>query len=455
MNPRAQFSRFAGAATAAAGGLALLGFARGADPLFLATAVVTLAAVALWCVTALDRGERQLRETLETYRSAFEDTNVAMVLTSLDNRFVRVNAAFANLFGYAETEMIGMTMEDVTHPDDVAESHARRQELLAGNAAFFQMQKRYRHRNGHVLWGLVNVALLRDSAGRPVSYAGQIQDVTQRKQAEEELRAAREELETRVRRRTADLEATNKELEAFSYSVSHDLRAPLRAIDGFARILEKEHAVALPAEGRELLRDVRANAERMAKLIDDLLRFSRLSRQPLRRQPVNCGEMVRQCVEELRRDWNGRRVDVRLGELPTCRADPALLKQVWLNLLGNAVKYTGSCPEAVVEVGSRPGQDPAALVYFVKDNGVGFDMRFARKLFGVFQRLHRAEEYEGTGVGLAIVHRIIRRHGGEVWAEAEPGRGATFSFTLGRGSSHDGCRPRPVSAGVPSSRMTE
>jgi PAS domain S-box-containing protein len=455
MNPRARFSRYAGAATAAAGGLALLGFARGADPLFLLTAVVTLAAVAFWCVAALDRGERQLRASLETYRSAFEDTNVAMVLTDLDNRFVRVNVAFAKLFGYAEAEMIGMTMEDVTHPDDVAESYARREELLAGRTAFFQMEKRYRHRDGHVLWGLVNVALLCDAADRPAGYAGQVQDITQRKRAEDELRAAREDLEVRVRRRTADLEAANKELEAFAYSVSHDLRAPLRAIDGFARLLENEHGAGLAPEGRELLRDVRDNAGRMGQLIDDLLRFSRLSRQPLRRQSVDCGDLVRRCVDELSRAWNGRRIDVRVGELPACRADPALLKQVWLNLLGNAVKYTGRCPEAVVEVGSRPGRNPADLVYFVKDNGVGFDMRFAQKLFGVFQRLHRAEEYEGTGVGLAIVHRIIRRHGGEVWAEAEPGRGATFSFTLGGGSSHDGCRPRPVTAGVPSSRMTE
>jgi PAS domain S-box-containing protein len=445
MSARARFSRFAGvaAAASAAGSLALLGWLRGVDLVFLSVAVIALITLAFWVSAEMKaaearcaRVEAEVREGAEMFRGAFEDTNVAMVLTDLQHRFLRVNAAFARLFGYSETEMLSMAMADVTHPDDVAESYARREDLLAGRAAHFQQEKRYRHRDGQVLWGLVNVALMRDETAQPKRYVGQIQDITERKRVEDDLHRVREELEVRVRKRTAELEAANKELEAFSYSVSHDLRAPLRAIDGFTRILQAEYGEMLPPGGRELLHDIRANTQKMGVLVDDLLRFSRLSRQPLRRQPVDCSEMVRQCVDELQRELNGRTIDFRLGALPDCRADPALLKQVWLNLLDNAVKYTGRCPEAVIEVGSRPGEKPAEIVYFVKDNGVGFDMRYANKLFGVFQRLHRAEEYDGTGVGLAIVHRVVARHGGQVWADAEPGRGATFSFTLGGGSAH-------------------
>ncbi len=233
----------------------------------------------------------------------------------------------------------------------------------------------------------------------------------------------------------AQLGVANKELEAFSYSVSHDLRAPLRAVDGFSRILLDEHTPHLSESGQRYLRLVRENAVTMGQLIDDLLSFSRLSRQPLKKQTVATAELAQQVLEELKPEQNGRRFDVSIGDLAECQADPALLKQVFVNLLSNALKYTRKRDLSKIEVGceKRPGE----TVYFVKDNGAGFDMRYADKLFGVFQRLHRAEEYEGTGVGLAIVQRIIHRHGGRVWAEAELHKGATFYFTLEGGSSNE------------------
>ncbi len=255
--------------------------------------------------------------------------------------------------------------------------------------------------------------------------------ITERRQAENEIGKLNKELT----QKSLELEVANKELEAFSYSVSHDLRAPLRAVDGYSRILLDEHASHLSEGGQRFLRLVRENAVKMGQLIDDLLTFSRLSRQPLKKQIVATADLARQVLEELKLEQNGRRVETSIADLPQCQADPALLKQVLVNLLSNALKYTRKREVSKIEVGcdKRNGE----TVYFIKDNGTGFDMRYADKLFGVFQRLHRAEEYEGTGVGLAIVQRIIHRHGGRVWAEADLDKGATFYFTLDGGNTDE------------------
>ena len=241
----------------------------------------------------------------------------------------------------------------------------------------------------------------------------------------EHVRAHAAELESKVRSRTAALEAANRELESFSYSVSHDLRAPLRAIDGYARILEEDYAERLDAEGRRLTGVVRANTKKMGQLIDDLLAFSRLGRQELLKRPVDMTALAREVVQELNA---GCAAHIEVGELPAAAADRALVKQAWLNLVGNALKYSAKREAARVEVGAR--REAHENVYWVRDNGVGFDMRYAAKLFGVFQRLHSSEEFPGTGVGLAIVQRVINRHGGRVWADSRPGEGATFFFSL-------------------------
>jgi signal transduction histidine kinase len=242
------------------------------------------------------------------------------------------------------------------------------------------------------------------------------------------LRLENAALTQRVHERTAELEAANKELEAFSYTVSHDLRSPLRHIEGFTNILVREHAEGMPPEARSLLDVVSGETQRMGLLIEDLLRFSQLSRQPLRKESVNATELFHEVVDELQRENAGRKVEIRCGDLPDCQCDRSLFRQVVVNLLSNAFKFTRQRENAVIEIGGRI--DDKERVYFVRDNGAGFDMNHAQRLFVAFRRLHSGEEFEGTGIGLSIVHRIIVRHGGRIWAEAAVNQGATFFFTL-------------------------
>lgn len=245
----------------------------------------------------------------------------------------------------------------------------------------------------------------------------------------EELQHTADVLEERVRERTVELEAANKELEAFSYSVSHDLRAPLRAVDGFTRIALMQYGDEMNDDCRKLLESVRCGAAEMNALITSLLTFSRSARQHLHVRPVVTNDIVASVLDGLQHEMQDREIEVVVGDLPDCQADPVLLKQVYANLLSNALKFTAKRSPASVEVGSC--QEGAATVYHVRDNGAGFDPSRADRLFGVFQRLHRAEEYPGNGVGLATVQRIVVRHGGRIWCEAAPEQGATFYFTLG------------------------
>jgi len=256
-------------------------------------------------------------------------------------------------------------------------------------------------------------------------FVGLVDNITERKLAEQKIKKINEELEQRVVNRTEELKKSNDELEAFSYSVSHDLRAPLRGIIGFAAILEEEYGTQLDDEGKRVINVIKNNTSRMGQLIDDLLGFSRMSRHTIVKSDINTDAMVSEIVREL--DNTGK-IDWFIQLLPPISGDANTIRQVWINLISNAIKYSRNAEKPRIEIGTIA--DGKNTTFFVKDNGVGFDTQYTSKLFKVFQRLHGADEFEGTGVGLAIVEKVISKHGGKVWAESEPGKGATFYFTV-------------------------
>ncbi len=375
------------------------------------------------------RTDQKLRDTLrevEDLKLAL-DEHAIVAITDPQGRITYVNDKFCAISKYAREELLGQDHRIINsghHPEEFI----RALWATIGRGKVWHGEIRNRAKDGSFYWVDTTIVPFLNEDGRPRQYVAIRADITERKKAEETVQKLNAELEKRVADRTAQLEAANRELEAFSYSVSHDLRAPLRAVDGFSQAVLDDYADLLPEEGRHQLRTIRYGAQRMGTLIDDLLTFSRLNRHAVKKQTIDTGRLVQATLDELGSPWPGRKVEIRLSNLPSCRGDPALLKQVWLNLLSNALKYTRKREAAVIEVTGTA--EAEGVTFTVRENGVGFDMRYAGKLFGVFQRLHRIEDYEGTGVGLAIIQRIVNRHGGRVWAEAEPDRGATFHFTL-------------------------
>jgi len=365
----------------------------------------------------------KMSEGLLVYNSAgllSEWNPAALAMHELDNETTRGLSLDAAMRLFTVSTLDGVVLPPERWP------HAR---LMAGEV-LRQLELRVQRLDRG--WGKVfsySGTRVDDAHGKPLFSVLQFSDVTERRRSEEEIVRLNSELEQRVAERTSELQAAVKEIEAFSYSVSHDLRAPLRALDGFSQALIEDHGALLPEDGRRYLGIIRDTAQKMGHLIDDLLAFSHLGRQPLTRRTVDSKQLVQHAFDSLALQRKGRQIELRIGELPDCEADLALLRQVWINLIGNAIKYTRQRSEAVIEVGST--RENGVTEFFVRDNGAGFDMQYAHKLFGVFERLHRADEFEGTGVGLAIVQRIVERHGGHARALGQVGSGATFFFTLG------------------------
>ncbi len=363
------------------------------------------------------RAELAARQHAEDELDRFFTLSLDMLcIAKSDGYFKRVSPAFTRTLGWSVEELLTRPFLDFVHPDDRAATlRAVERQVVAGEQVL-QFENRYRHKDGS--WRVLSWKSAPQPDGLMYAIA---RDITDRKRAEEA-----------VRKLNAELEATNKELEAFSYSVSHDLRAPLRHIDGFADLLQKHAAAALDDKGRRFLKTISESAVQMGALVDDLLAFSRIGRAELHTTSVRLDQLVEGVLHDLRHDIGGRNIAWSIGVLPEVQGDPAMLKQAFMNLIDNAVKYTRTREDARIEIGSRNGApgDHDDIVVFVRDNGVGFDAQYAHKLFGVFQRLHSASEFEGTGIGLANVQRIIHRHGGRVWAEGAVGQGATFYVSL-------------------------
>jgi PAS domain S-box-containing protein len=338
--------------------------------------------------------------------------------------------SLAKNLGYESSHLLVENITDAAH-----QLYLRPQDweivlhALAEKGELSGFETQFKKKNGEVIWVMISVKAVHDLNNEVNYLQGFAVDITERKRAEEDIRRLNQDLEQRVVDRTEQLEAANKELEAFAYSVSHDLRAPLRHMVGFLELLQKRAGQTLDEKGRHYMDVVFDAAQKMGQLIEDLLSFSRMGRQALSRHPVDLKNLVGEVIDELGPEAAGRTIDWRIGDLPAVEGDAAMLRMVLTNLVANAVKFTRPREEACIEIGSRPGGTSEAVI-FVRDNGVGFDMTHAEKLFGVFQRLHRTDEFEGTGIGLASVRRIITRHGGRTWAEGEPDQGATFYFTL-------------------------
>ncbi len=392
-------------------------------------------------ITERKRMEEELRSSERRFKELVALLPQAVFEIDLEGKILYANQFTFDLLGYSPMELAsGLNVLQVLTPEDgraaLENLHAVAEGRPSGGREYTLVRK-----NGTRFQGMVHSAPIIEN-NVATGIRGTLIDLTKLRSVEEEIRKLNEELEQRVKDRTAELIEANREMESFTYSVSHDLRAPLRAIDGFSGILLEQYQEALPPEARSYLNKVRGNAQQMALLIDALLKLSRMSRSLVKKENIDTRQIAKDVLEELNPELKGRDVQVTISELPPCSADPAMLKLVFQNLLSNSLKFTRQKERAEIDVGSI--QKEGRTIYYIKDNGIGFDMRYVHKLFGVFQRLHTASEYEGTGVGLAIVQKIIQRHGGDIWAEAEVGKGAIFFFTLEGGTALHDPHPAPV-----------
>ena len=377
--------------------------------------------------TELNERMSALAASEASFHGLFNTVYEAIYILDRDGRFLAVNDGAVRMYGYPREILVGRTPEFVSAPgrNDLAAVAAMMQRAFAGEPQRFEFWGR--RADGEAF--PKEVRLVRGTwFGQDVLIAT-ADDITGQVQAREEIRHLNAGLEKRVQERTSELTAANRELESFAYSISHDLRSPLRAIDGFSHLLAEDYEGKLDEQGRNYLGRVRKAAQRMGTLIDDILELSRVTRQEMRREPVDLGRLAAELNEEIARAWPDRHPALSLTGHCLVEGDPQLLRLMLQNLLENAWKYSARHPAPEIEFGCETLD--GRQVCYVRDNGVGFDMAHAGRLFTPFQRLHKPEEFQGNGIGLATVSRIVRRHGGRIWAESSPGAGATFRFTLG------------------------
>ena len=370
--------------------------------------------------------EQAIRASEQRYRTMFESAPEGVWIIGADARTLEVNQHLCDLLGYAREDMLGKEPTDFTDAENTRIFEEQKNQRATTHRRNYEIA--LRHRDGHNIPVHFSATNLYGEGGTLAAALAFVTDISERKMHEREMRRLHEELEQRVVERTRALQTANRELEAFSYSVSHDLRAPLRAINGFSHALEEEYGSLLDDNGKNYLSRVRAGSERMGELIDDILELSQLSRREMDIVPLDLSALANDVARELRDGEPLRKVEWIVAPDLRARGDAVLLRVVLMNLLGNAWKYTTRCSRAKIEFGQ--GETQGRQAFFVRDNGAGFDMAHVGKLFGAFQRLHSPAEYPGNGIGLATVARIVHRHGGEVWAEGRVDEGAAFWFTL-------------------------
>lgn len=372
---------------------------------------------------AFNKMTSQLRESMAELDRYFSGSLDLLCICDINGVFRRLNREWESTLGYPVSELLGKKFMEFVYKEDIDNTVAALQKL-ENNEEVLNFVNRYVHKDGTLRW-----IEWRSSSYGDIIYAV-ARDISERVENEEKMRRMNDELERRVAERTESLAMINRELESFSYSVSHDLRAPLRHIIGFINLLKSECETALNDKGKHYLEVITGASEKMGVLIDQLLQLSRTGRQELKKTHIIMNELVREVINELNDETANRTISWIIDDLPETSADASMLQAVLTNLIGNALKFTRTRENAKIHIGSLPGEKKNETVYFIKDNGVGFDMKYHDKLFGVFQRLHSSDDFEGTGIGLANVHRIINMHGGRTWAEGEVDNGASFYFSL-------------------------
>jgi len=376
-------------------------------------------------ISAKKKQEEELWKMNKFLDSILENIpNMIFVKDAAELRFVRFNKAGEDLLGYSRKDLIGKNDYDFFPKEQADFFTGKDREVLQKFDVFDIPEEPIDTRSGK-RWLHTKKITVKDDRGKPAYLLGISDDITQRKRSEDEIRQLNEDLKKNI----SELESANNELESFSYSVSHDMRAPIRAINGFTALLKKNYADTLDEEGRDFLNTIIRESSRMGRLIDDLLAFSKLGKKELQKEKCNLTKLVKEVAfDSLKAEIEKYKTSVVIHDLPFADCDPSLMRQVLINLLGNAIKFSGLKEQPVVEIGATI--EGSVTTYYIKDNGAGFDMKYYDKLFGVFQRLHAADDFPGTGIGLAIVKRVISKHGGKVWATGNVGEGSTFYFSI-------------------------